>query len=91
VAIDVVADPSVPTAFVNGILESKQWMLDDSGEFLPFCEKQYSKFESSLDKLPSKNKNEYLKEQILDFIKALTSLSRVELEAIVLPMLSSII
>ena len=32
VAIDVVADPSVPTAFVNGILESKQWVLKDNGE-----------------------------------------------------------
>ena len=33
VAIDVVADPSVPTAFVNGILESKQWVLMDNGDF----------------------------------------------------------
>jgi hypothetical protein len=26
VAIDCVADPSYPKAFVNGILESKQWV-----------------------------------------------------------------
>ena len=27
VAIDCVADPSYPKAFVNGILESKQWVM----------------------------------------------------------------
>ena len=32
VAIDCVADPSYPEAFVNGILESKQWVLADDGK-----------------------------------------------------------
>ena len=36
VAVDVVADPSVPSAFVNGILESKQWVLADNGQFEQF-------------------------------------------------------
>lgn len=67
VAIDVVADPSVPTAFVNGILESKRWVLADSGEFEPY----YEQFEKSISKLPNKNKNEYLKEQFISFINAL--------------------
>lgn len=74
IAIDVVADPSVPTAFVNGILESKQWILDDGGEFLPYCEKAYNNFEKSLDILPSKDRSLYLKEQILNFINALKTL-----------------
>jgi hypothetical protein len=69
VAVDVVADPSVPTAFVNGILESKQWILGDHGEFEPVFEK----FEKSIASLPSKNTKQYLKEQIIAFINALKS------------------
>ena len=70
VAVDVVADPSVPSAFVNGILESKQWVLNDDGNFLPM----YEKFEKSLNNLPSKNKDQYLKEQIIKFINSLKTL-----------------
>ena len=33
VAIDCVADPSFPKAFVNGILESKQWVVAENGKF----------------------------------------------------------
>lgn len=67
VAVDVVADPSVPTAFVNGILESKQWVLNEDGEFAP----AYDKFEKSIASLPRKNVDSYLKEHILLFIEAL--------------------
>ncbi len=70
VAIDVVADPSVPTAFVNGILESKKWVLADNGEFEPF----YEKLERSISNLPSHGKKEYLKECIIEFINALKTL-----------------
>ena len=71
VAVDVVADPSVPTAFVNGILESKQWVLNEQGDFAPL----YDKFEQSLKNLPIKEKDLYLKEQVINFINALKSLS----------------
>ena len=70
VAIDVVADPSVPTAFVNGILESKKWVLADNGEFEPF----YEKFEKSISNMPLKNKEQYLKESIIEFINSLKKL-----------------
>ena len=50
VAVDVVADPSVPSAFVNGILESKQWILNEEGKFAP----AYEQFESAISKLPKK-------------------------------------
>jgi hypothetical protein len=70
VAIDVVADPSVPTAFVNGILESKKWVLANNGEFEPF----YEKFEKAISNLPNKNRNEYLKEQFITFINGLKSI-----------------
>jgi hypothetical protein len=67
VAVDVVADPSVPTAFVNGILESKQWILNEDGEFSPL----YERFEKSISSLPKKEADVYLKEQIISFINAL--------------------
>ena len=67
VAIDVVADPSVPTAFVNGILESKKWILAESGNFEPV----YEDFENRISKLPKRNQREFLKEQVINFINAL--------------------
>jgi hypothetical protein len=70
VAIDVVADPSVPTAFVNGILESKKWVLAESGDFEPY----YEKFENAISNLPKKYKDEYLREQFISFINALKTL-----------------
>ena len=65
VAIDCVADPSFPKAFVNGILESKQWVLADNGKY----EEIYNKFEKSLKNLPKTDLDNYLREQIISFIK----------------------
>ena len=70
VAVDVVADPSVPSAFVNGILESKQWVLADNGEFEPF----YEAFEKGIGSIPKKHSEQYLREQIIKFINSLKSL-----------------
>ena len=64
VAIDCVADPSYPKAFVNGILESKQWVLADNGQY----EEAYDKFEESIGKLPRKDVDRYLLERIKSFI-----------------------
>jgi len=65
IAIDCVADPSFPKAFVNGILESKQWVLASDGKF----EEIYNKFENSVKNLPKKDLDNYLREQIISFIK----------------------
>ena len=65
VAIDCVADPSYPKAFVNGILESKQWILNKDGSF----EEHYDRFEESLNKLPRNDVNDYLTEKIIAFIR----------------------
>lgn len=66
IAFDCVADPSFPKAFVNGILESKQWVLSDNGKF----EEVYDKFEESIVKLPRKDIDNYLREQIIKFIQS---------------------
>jgi hypothetical protein len=70
VAIDCVADPSFPKAFVNGILESKQYVLEADGKF----QELYDSFESSISKFPRKDLEKYLKEQIMIFFKKLTVL-----------------
>lgn len=65
VAIDCVADPSYPKAFVNGILESKQYVLKESGHY----EEVYNVFESKLKDLPKHDVEFYLKNAIIDFLK----------------------
>jgi len=67
VAVDCVADPSFPKAFVNGILESKQYVLAQNGSF----EERYENFENQIKTLPRNNKEEYLKNSILSFINNL--------------------
>jgi Prohead core protein serine protease len=67
VAVDVVADPSFDKAFVNGILESKQYVLEADGSFAEL----YDRFEKGINNLPNKNKDEYLRQTILSFINKL--------------------
>ena len=64
ISIDCVADPSFPKAFVNGILESKAWVLGESGGF----EEVYADFERSISNLTKKKVEEYLKESIINFL-----------------------
>ena len=64
VAVDCVSDPSCPKAFVNGILESKQFVLAKDGRW----EESYDTFEESIKTLPKKELNDYLRDQIIDFL-----------------------
>ena len=67
VAVDCVADPSFPKAFVNGILESKQWVVADNGKY----EEVYENFQKSISKLPTKGVDAFLREHILKFIRSI--------------------
>jgi Prohead core protein serine protease len=67
IAVDCVADPSCPRAFVNGILESKQFVVTQDGRF----EEVYEKFSNSLKNLPRHDVATYLREQILSFLSKL--------------------
>ncbi len=68
VAVDAVADPSFPKAFVNGILESKEWVLASDGSF----EEIYETFQAGISRLPKNNTEAFLKEQIIKFINSLS-------------------
>ena len=64
IAIDCVADPSNPGSFVNGILESKQFILNSDGGY----EALYDQFEKTLSNLPKKDIDTFLREQVIEFI-----------------------
>jgi hypothetical protein len=65
ITIDCVADPSYPKAFVNGILESKQYVVKSDGTL----EEAYDAFEEAISTLPRKNLDDYLREQVMNFIR----------------------
>ena len=69
VAIDCVSDPSCPKAFVNGILENKNFIITSDGTY----EETYDKFEKGLDTLPRRELDVYLKQQVLDFLNKIGS------------------
>jgi hypothetical protein len=65
ITVDCVADPSCPKAFVNGILESKQYVLKQDGSF----EEKYDAFGEVISTLPRKDIDNYLREHVINFIK----------------------
>lgn len=67
VAIDCVADPSFGEAFVNGILESKQYILDNYGQYV----EAYENFEKGIATLPKNDVDNYIKASVLEFINTL--------------------
>ena len=70
VGVDAVYDPSYSSAFVNGILESKEFIINSDNKF----EQAYDKFESGLSKYPSRYRdeiNKHIQEQVLRFLQAL--------------------
>lgn len=69
IAVDTVADPSTQSAFVNGILESKEFICNQNGIY----EKNYDEFENKLAKYPSHHREEintYLLEQVRVMMKS---------------------
>lgn len=58
--VDIVADPSAPSAFVDGILENKEYIMEGN----IFVEKAIEDFQKSLDKTGSK----YIKENLMTFL-----------------------
>lgn len=67
IAVDAVADPSAPGAFVNGILESKSFVLKQNGLY----EEVYDIFDSKLSKLPRRDVDLHLREAIIHFINSI--------------------
>ena len=74
VAVDIVADPSAPEGFVEGILEGKEYVIQGGSytqNSLRRTERAYEKFEESLKKLPKKDLNEFYIDQFKNFLGSL--------------------
>lgn len=63
--VDNVFDPSVSTAFVNGILENKSYIIADDGQIA----EAYEGLEKKLSKYPSRHSDE-IKKYILESLEA---------------------
>ena len=70
ITVDCVSSPSGPGCFINGILESKNFMIDVHGDII---EASYNTLEKNLEKLPRHidEKNEFLVSVIRSFIESI--------------------
>lgn len=66
ICCDVVHDPSVPTAFVDGILESKDWIINQDGSI---AEAAFHSLDKGLASMPVTDTDEYLRNLIIGFLK----------------------
>ena len=64
---DIIHDPSAPSAYINGILERKEYILNGG----IICEKNFDKLEKNLTTLPKHDKTSFLYEQLTTFLKSL--------------------
>jgi hypothetical protein len=70
VTADLVADPSAPGAFVEGILESKEFVLESSGNIIE-VELAYDELERKLSTLPKRSRNRLFTEAWKTFMSKL--------------------
>jgi hypothetical protein len=65
--VDIVADPSAPNAFVNGIMEGKEWVWNNG----ILQEKTISSYQKVIKKASSRELEEAKLEVFKDFISKL--------------------
>ena len=66
-AIDIVADPSAPNAFVNGIMEGREWMLDNG----MWTVKEYEQAKKIIKTSSKRNLNENVLKVFKNYFKNL--------------------
>ena len=66
-AVDIVADPSAPDAFVNGIMEGKEWIYENG----LFQEKRIENYKKAIEKASRVELEEKKLEVFKDFIQNL--------------------
>ncbi len=66
IAVDSVSTPSMSDAWVNGILESKEFICNENGRY----EENFEKFEKGISKYPSKYRNE-INQFLLEHVRKL--------------------
>ena len=66
-AIDIVADPSAPNAFVNGIMEGREWVWDNG----LLKEQQIAQYHNTLKSTPSRKLQAESIKLFADFLKTI--------------------
>ena len=76
ICCDVVHDPSVDTAFVEGIFEAKQYILKCDGTVCEFVERKYNELEENLCNLPKHGdaKQEQISTSVIQFINEIKNM-----------------
>lgn len=76
ICCDVVHDPSVDTAFVEGIFEAKQYILKCDGTVCEFVERRYEELENKLCDLPkcSDARQEKISTSVIEFINEMKNM-----------------
>ena len=71
ICCDVVHDPSVPTAFVDGILESKDWIINADGTIAEDMDRSFNMLQGNLKTMPVTNTDDYLRETLIGFLNSI--------------------
>lgn len=74
IAVDIVAYPSAPEGFVEGILENREYVVE-GGKYtevsIARSNRAFDNLEKSLESMPKKDVNNYLREQLKVFFRNL--------------------
>jgi hypothetical protein len=66
-AVDIVADPSAPNAFVNGIMEGKEWIWDNG----MLVERQIEEYRRELSRTSARQLEQKATKLFEDFLRKL--------------------
>jgi len=73
ICLDVVHQPSVQSAMLESIMESKEWMIKPDGSIVECAARAYKALEENLSKYPKHGTDSFLRESLMNFINMLKS------------------
>ena len=68
ICLDVVHEPSVQKAMIESVMENREWLIRDDGMIVECAVQAYSTLDKALAGVPKKDADEFLKEQLVNFI-----------------------
>lgn len=74
ICFDVVHQPSVADAMLESVLESREWMISESGQIIEVSAKALQELKNDLQTIPKHGASDFLQEKLLTFINRLKRL-----------------
>jgi hypothetical protein len=71
ICLDVVHQPSVQNAMLESVMESKEWMFDQTGKIIEVSANAFAELNNTLRTYPKHNTDLFLKEALLKFVNML--------------------